>query len=488
MGNIRYVCLSDMHLGEEDSLLTDLVGNTSNINPAEASPVMRGLVKCLRSFLPAASGGVKPTLILNGDILEMALCGVHNAAMVFERFLELTMLDGEPLFGEIVYIPGNHDHHLWEVARETQYVNYMMNLEPGKKLEKPWHISRLFPKADGRPPIAYFLTKLFQRLVKNYDQIHGQSHDTLKDFEITVAYPNYGLYRQETNRCVLFHHGHFIEPIYMLMSHLRTILFPGDTLPAEVKDIEEENFAWIDFFWSAMGRSGKVGEDVELIYEMMQSPAGMKILMKNLSAGIVDKFLSDNRLPDLLEKKGLNLALDALAGAIVSRERRHTGGPLGEKSKEGLKSYMEGPLYKQCDYEVQGAGQLETTFVFGHTHKPYSEDKKYDNYQSDVNVFNSGGWIVESEAPEPLRGGAVIFIDEDLYAASLRIYNEKKDNEKYEVAVENTVHAGEHANLMYNDLLRLVDPSAEPWSGLSETISREVKIRRENLRARVRQG
>jgi len=476
-----------MHLGEEDSLLTGLVGNTSNTNPRVASPVMKGLAECLRSLIIPKRGAKKPTLILNGDILEMALCPINAAAMVFERFLELTMLEGEPLFGEIVYIPGNHDHHLWEVARETQYVNYMMNVPPGKKLEKPWHISRLFPKADSKPPIAYFLTKLFQKLVKDFDQIHRQSHENLKKFEITVAYPNYGLYSDKEKRCVLFHHGHFIEPIYMLMSHLRTIFFPGDTLPDEVKDIEEENFAWIDFFWSAMGRSGKVGDDVERVYEMMQSPEGVKILMSNLSAGIVDKFFGHDYILDSLEKKVLSLTLEKLAELIVTRERRHTEKSLGEKSKEGLKSYMEGPLYNQFAHERQDDKPIETTFIFGHTHKPYSEDEKYAHYRSYVNVFNSGGWIVESEGPEPLRGGAVILIDEELEAASLRIYNEAKENESSKVSVENATHLAEHPNLLYNELLSLVDPDAEPWSRLSATIDREVKIRRENLKARVGQ-
>lgn len=45
------------------------------------------------------------------------------------------------LFGRIIFIPGNHGHHLWEQARETQYVEYIKihNIED---LPKQWHVTR----------------------------------------------------------------------------------------------------------------------------------------------------------------------------------------------------------------------------------------------------------------------------------------------------------------------------------------------------------
>ena len=72
MPGIRYVCLSDMHLGEEDSLLTNLKVASSDVDPTQASPVMISLVECLRHLISHSKGADKPTLILNGDILELA--------------------------------------------------------------------------------------------------------------------------------------------------------------------------------------------------------------------------------------------------------------------------------------------------------------------------------------------------------------------------------------------------------------------------------
>lgn len=143
---IQYVCLSDMHLGEEDSLLTNLKTASTEVDPFQPSPVMIQLVECIKALLKGQSA--KPTLVLNGDILEMALTTDNQAAMVFERFVELIMPDGGELFDRVIYIPGNHDHHLWESARETQYVNFIAQIAPGSPLDIPWHTTNLFVDKD----------------------------------------------------------------------------------------------------------------------------------------------------------------------------------------------------------------------------------------------------------------------------------------------------------------------------------------------------
>ena len=66
MHDIRYVCLSDLHLGEEDSLLTKM--NDNDVDPHNASSVMDCLVDCLKVLISKNEGNEKPTLILNGDI------------------------------------------------------------------------------------------------------------------------------------------------------------------------------------------------------------------------------------------------------------------------------------------------------------------------------------------------------------------------------------------------------------------------------------
>lgn len=63
----------------------------------------------------------RPNLVHNGDVLEFALATDNVAAMAFDRFIDLAFDPADPLFAPVVYyVPGNHDHHLWEVARERQ--------------------------------------------------------------------------------------------------------------------------------------------------------------------------------------------------------------------------------------------------------------------------------------------------------------------------------------------------------------------------------
>src|SRR6266566_3214828 len=158
----------------------------------------------LRELIAHNESREKPILVLNGDILEMALAETNKAAMVFERFIELIFpKDGEPLFDKnILYIPGNHDHHIWESARETQYVNFLCRIPVGTQLDIPWHTTKMFAPDLVR---EYFLTNLIQR------------YPHLKDVVVNVVYPNYALLSSNGQKCVIFNHGHYVEPLYSLM-------------------------------------------------------------------------------------------------------------------------------------------------------------------------------------------------------------------------------------------------------------------------------
>ena len=483
MTDIRYVCLSDMHLGEEDSLLTNLQTAKSIIDPLSPSPVMTGLVKCLEHLLGENKDGDKPTLILNGDILELALTTTNNAAMVFEQFIQLIMAPGKEFFKEIIYVPGNHDHHQWEIARESQYANHIQTIKAGTELPVPYHATSMFVEDKARPP-AYFLNTLIQR------------YKHLKDFKITIAYPNYGLLRDDDKKCVIFHHGHYIESLYHLMTNLQGMIFPDQKPPQQVWNIEAENFAWIDFFWSSMGRSGKVGQDVELIYEKMQDKEEFKKLLYNLANSLAKKY----DLPgwgDAMEAQFLKWGFSFLVDKFMGTERGHVDQVLSQDAEKGLRAYMNGPLVAQNNLEREIKKKQESeidlgkdvtadvTFVFGHTHKPYSMDMNLRKYTNWVNVYNTGGWVVESVDPQPLHGGAMVLIDDKLNAASVRLYNEQSDPGNYTVRVEEAMRAGEKPNLLHKSLKKIIDPAKDPWKSFSAAVARSVHVREQHLRARI---
>lgn len=467
MTDIRYVCLSDLHFGEEDSLMTHLKEGSIDIDTGKPSSVMEHLVECLKYLISQNEAkDKKPILILNGDILEFALATTNQAAMVFRRFIELTMPSGDLMFEKIVYIPGNHDHHIWEVARETQYVENLP--DPEEYLPVPRHTTDMFIDNSEMLP-SYFLDGLINK------------YPHLKDFKINVAYPNYGLI--SNRKCVIFHHGHFIEPFYQLMSNLKNMLLPARKLPQYMEDLETENFAWIDFFWSTMGRSGEAGEVIESIYEKLYDPKKFDELLSVFAKNLAKEY----DLPgwgDWMEEKIMKSILSYIGYAAIQKERTHTTEVFSKDLLEGLNKYMTIPLQNQILLEHHDMPD-EVSFVFGHTHKPFQKDMNFKSYPEWVNVYNTGGWVVESITPKPVIGGAVVLLDEKLNLTSLRMFNQAKRSGDYLVKVEYANHTREPVNHFHLRIKGLVNPYQEPWSSFSKIAAQSVDIRIRNMREKV---
>jgi UDP-2,3-diacylglucosamine pyrophosphatase LpxH len=476
MPDVRYVCLSDMHLGAENSLLTNLTNDCSDTDPRVASPVLVQLVECLQNLILLNESIEKPTLILNGDILELALTTDNEAAMAFERFIELiSPARGDRLFKEIVYIPGNHDHHLWETARETQYVNYISHNDkqksPGSLLDIPWHTTKLF-KPDPVP--AVFLNGIIQR------------YPHLTQEVVNTVYPNYGLISDDSSSCVIFSHGHFIESMYMLMSELRSLMFPAGKPAESIYAIEAENFAWIDFFWSTMGRSGNVGSDVELVYDKLQDEKALGKLLDNLVDGLDERY----DLPgwDWADKKILRALFHFLLKAVRDRERCTPEEDLSPEAEAGLKKYLEGAIFDQITQERSGNIPPHATFVFGHTHKPFQRDYDYEGFHPGMRVYNTGGWVVDTLKCASTHGGAVLLVDENYDTTSLWMYREQENSEEYKVSVEAATHSGAPANPFYQRILGLVNADQNPWRLFSEIVASAVPMRYKNLQIHIDRG
>lgn len=414
--SITHVCLSDLHFGAETSLLTEL---DENYEPAhqQCSPVLARLMACLRKVLSAEPQAIPPKLVLLGDVLELALSETHEALMTFEKFLTLAFPEGgDDLFArEIIYVPGNHDHHLWEMARETHYLN---SLPPGAALGEEWHITRLYQSGAEDYPEQRLLTGVARR------------YPFLRDLRVSTAYPNLGLRSPDGKRSVIFTHGHFIEPLYTLVSQLKRMVFQESSTPDTVLELEQENFAWIDFFWSTMGRSGDAGKQVQQIYEKLASPKGKDDLSRRLAAGVVERFFSSDWVPDAAQRLAFDVLFEALLDRAAAHDRVHTDDPLGPDAERGLSEYVAGPLLRQIAHESRHTRLPEQiAVIFGHTHKPYERRVSLQGIAEPVEVFNTGGWVVDSVERQPLHGGAVVFVDDALRCASLRMYNESARGE-----------------------------------------------------------
>ncbi|MGO9175037.1 MAG: hypothetical protein ACLQED_02675 [Desulfobaccales bacterium] len=197
-----------------------------------------------------------------------------------------------------------------------------------------------------------------------------------------------------------------------------------------------------------------------------------------------------NTLAGSLEKKygieGLvgGKIIDVLVDKLVFPERKHTEQVLSKDAETGLIDYVDGPLKIQIDEECETRHLYlpqEITFVFGHTHKPFEEPKTFPNLGNGVPVYNTGGWVVETEDPDSLHGGAAVLLNDNLDVASLRLYNEADDLAKYQVKVSEVPQPGQSHSDFFNKLSELVKPDLSPWGGFSDTVAKEVVVRRQIL-------
>jgi hypothetical protein len=463
MPEIRYVVLSDLHFGAENSLLTSVVESPDGVtdgnpdgftaDPTTPSPLVGAVLAGLRHL--TAGQPEPPTLILAGDVLDFALSPDAVAATAFEGFVDLAWCGPERVFAPAVYyLPGNHDHHLWEGAREAQYIRYLRELAPDQPMAPPWHTTGMLPERQPPWTASDLLSTLIQR------------RPGAADVAVRVVYPNLALTAADAHRACIISHGHYTESIYTLMSQLRGILFPDQgrgALPS-VATLEVENFAWIDFFWSTLGRSGDVGTDVGLIYADLSNPAALDILARNLVRGALGRGHG---------REWTRPVELALANALVRREVRHMANSerstpdvtLSPKSRLGLRDYLEGPLRRQI-VEDLGAVPADVTFIFGHTHKPFVEEWSVLGYPKTVRIHNTGGWVVDSAQPAPSQGGVAVLIDDDLNAASLQFYRQTGDGGT--AAVQVLAPADPRgANALHAHLAAAIRPEDEPWRTVS---------------------
>jgi len=468
--DVKNVCLSDIHLGATTSVLTNINPIDNTIDFSSPSPVLSNLVNCLHDLISKNEGERKPTLILNGDILELALTNTNAASMLFEAFMNLIMPNkGKCLFDKTVYfLPGNHDHHLWEIARETQYAEYIKQIPPQGCLPIPYHTTSIFKN----PVPCYYLNSL----------IRDRTNDQV-DFQI--FYPNMGIKKNDGSKCIVIHHGHFVESIYHLMSFLKSSIFPNHPEPSDIWDLEAENFAWIDFFWSTLGRSGEIGEKMELIYDKLHAPKAFKGLLADMLLNLDTKY----NLPgwDRMDVYVLQKVANFLVDKLASRERKQTTGPLSENAKIGLMKYVGNHLKKQLKGELSNRIPDDVTFIFGHTHKPFQEvNNTFDGFRKPVKVYNNGGWVVDTVDPDPWHGGAIVLIDENLNSTSLRMYNESGNVNDYRVTVEQPPADDQGQKAFHQRIEKIIseasnDPKDNPWKAFSRSVADAVPQRRAYL-------
>jgi hypothetical protein len=126
--------------------------------------------------------------------------------------------------------------------------------------------------------------------------------------------------------------------MYCIMSRMKADLLNVDNkTPNDVQLFESENFAWIDFLWSALGRSGEVGALTETLYEHLLDEEQMKIFISQAAKNLA-KRCDSTGCPDFMEEKILKSVLEFVFSRISGGERSLKDLPWESRPKRGWHS------------------------------------------------------------------------------------------------------------------------------------------------------
>ncbi len=446
--SIRHVVLSDLHLGARDSLLTHVHGSGEIADgPSE---VLAAFANGLRETLADQE---KPQLVLLGDALDLGLSPFGDVSKSFLQLLDAFYPVGGPdLFDrEIIYIAGNHDHHLWRIAQDN---GFLSALESGQIPGDLDAVTRIFGTPSHR-------CRLMESLFAH------RPH--LRDASVKIAYPNWGVSDSGTKRAVVMHHGHYLDGMYRALSNVRGFLGDGDPRPATMRQLEQENGPWIDFLWSDLGSAGEIGSEAGSLYEVMLSAGAShdfaEGIARRITGGLHAKLGINPKMP---LKYGVTLdnliraAVDLTAGRAAERQRDGYGHVLGEDEIEDLGWYLGTPLAHEMRQELADMPR-ELSFIFGHTHKPFQDELLVDGYDVPVGIFNTGGWVLDEPTLMPVQGCAAMLVSDELEVASLRLFNDPTDGTIAPVRVEGSGRL----NRLVDDTAEAVERASAHWADFS---------------------
>ncbi|MFA7468097.1 MAG: metallophosphoesterase [Desulfotomaculaceae bacterium] len=354
------VALSDLHLGEDSSaanpLLDYVVPAYLKDRPEFRYPPRNNTPIKLNTLLRKTArryGGIAD-LVLVGDIMDFALAPYRDCVMQAREFFR-QLLEGI-LPGALVWVPGNHDHHLWVQVYESEYIEV--------------------PLRQGRLPIdAPCITGPGRSTGALYGYSRGVAFllgllpDHVRD-RFWLAYPNYVANCGGEN--LLFHHGHFFDCV---QSWIGTTLLEA----ANLAELEMFNAAYLDFVWYGSGQAGRLSEQLENFYEEIRW---------------------------LGERSKLNLdfiTMQHLFKQMIGHNRR--GGDRNSTLNPSLANRITNYLsYIERERKTGVAYPADFALIFGHTHRPL--EARLAGRQ----VYNTGGWTVDEIWPGEENLNSAIFI------------------------------------------------------------------------------
>jgi|GEM_PF-5797935 len=369
----KYVAISDLHLGQNkaDNIRGGQFCTLSQISAefVDAHNTARQTLGALADRIAAFAGGDDVTLVVVGDLLDLSL------AFMRESLVDLLgLLQRLPSVSELVYVIGNHDHHVW--CLHSEWERSVVRMQRGE-----------LPLSGS----LYHAT--------SHD---GERHDVLsklcsaqlnRPVQITCAYPTYAFEHVYAGQRTRFHftHGHLFGGLYTAISTIlsqRLVEYDAEQVSATV------NAPLIELVYWSMSQAGdRLGADglLEQVYADIQDGGNSDV--RELVAQAVDELIPDgiiDGIPDRLERW---MAVKAVMHAIKKTE----SSPASISQDRHAELVTTRENLEAWIHRVGIDTQTPTFLAYGHTHVA----DEWVVPDTSIRSYNLGSWLVEPNNPPP---------------------------------------------------------------------------------------
>lgn len=470
LAQIRFLGVSDLHSGAAASLATGLREDGRTTAPATTSPVALAFGAAVRALLTRhnqqyfgqdKAAESAPTVILLGDVLDLAFSSRADAAETYLSWLRGFTGGQTDFFApDMIMLPGNHDHSLWTGARLAAEAEALASGGDAALM-----LATPAATGDGLP--GPMMTALNRRAG------FGGT--------VTMRYPNFALVDKDRDRAVMLHHGHFIDATYRAMTSLNDMLTGCPRPDITAAQMADENANWIDFGWSSFGQASDLSRDVVTLYSGLAVGSEAHHLRQRMARGIAGKLAphlpmgGQDRMKTVLRYAVMG-ALDATLGAYADEDRIGVNSALSPAGIAGLRAYIDGPATGQLTQEL-GKLPQDLTFVFGHTHKPFTDTLIPGTSGPVVHVGNTGGWYLDSPRLNGREGVALLLIDDDLNVVLLHCFATPVNGVPLKPEVRLVSRHNQGGEAFAAEIAGFMAADPDLWNGLSATAAREYEIR-----------
>ncbi len=382
---MKVAVISDVHLGDESTKMVKGGKTTSSYSK-------------LRKTAEKFTGG-QPLdfLVLAGDILDFSMAPFEDALKTARPFFEALAADG--VAEQLIYIPGNHDKHVWDAVEWDVRVIRRLCSRPPKE---PEGFRRTQPgvldlTGASDPPLT----------LPDVDFVEGtQRYGTLfleglfgggATLPINVVYPN--LYVKTDAGTILITHGHMLEPAWVLLSEL---LYGMPELRGKlgVHELEEYNVPVTSMICTGVGQGGEVSKlFCKIATEAKKGDSATLRRVIDTARPRVDSMID---LPWMLEFLD-NAALSALRRLAIHAAESYRGARYDKEfvDQHTVLSRFTRFFTASCaEITSLDAGLTPPTrMIFGHTHEPINAKAPLrvpglsDLGGQVAELYNTGGWL-----------------------------------------------------------------------------------------------